>query len=121
MDFELFLVYFLTTVLLATPVLLLGLSRRHPWTRRLFAGVWLSACSYPIVFFVLPELIDRERYWKLYLLVAEVFAPVSECALFYAAFLAPKAAPPGAAPAPADGGKAAAPTGSRAATWQDFA
>src|SRR5438105_1401286 len=99
MDFERFLIYYLTTFLLETPVLLLGLSRRHPWQRRLFAGVWLNACTYPIVFFVLPELIDVGAQRPLYLIVAEIFAPVAECALFYAMFIAPLKQPPAAPPA----------------------
>lgn len=70
---------YLITIALETPVLLLGLSAMHPWKRRLFAGLWLTACSYPIVVVVLPELLETR--W-LYLLVAETFAPLSECLLF---------------------------------------
>ena len=77
---------YLFTVCVETPILLLGLSPRHSWGRRLFCGVWLNACSYPIVVLVLPMLIDigEQRGW--YLLIAETFAPVVECALFWAAF-----------------------------------
>jgi hypothetical protein len=121
MDFEGFLVYYLTTVLLETPVLLVGLSRRHPLLRRLFAGVWLNACSYPIVYIVLPAAFElaglsirpasEGGQRPLFLLVAEVFAPVAECALFYAAFWS--------------GGSQAArevpPSGGRFALWQDMA
>ncbi len=80
--------YYLLTVCIETPILLLGLSPRHSFGRRLFCGVWLNACSYPIVGLVLPLLIDinmeGQRNW--YLLIAETFAPVVECALFWAAF-----------------------------------
>jgi len=49
------------------------------------AGIWLTACTYPIVVLVLPLLlVDHSRAF--FLLVAEVFAPVAECALFWAAF-----------------------------------
>src|SRR5687767_7690885 len=72
-----------TTVLIEAPILWLGLSPRHPWTTRLAAGFWLTGCTYPIVILVLPLLIGP--YW-LYLLVAETFAPLAECLLFYAAF-----------------------------------
>ncbi len=76
--------YFLT-VLLETPLLLIGLSARHSFKRRLFAGLWLTACTYPIVILVLPHVLaDASR--AAYLLVAETFAPVAECALFWAAF-----------------------------------
>jgi hypothetical protein len=73
-------------VLLETPVLLVGLSARHPLRTRLAAGVWLTACTYPIVVLVLPYLLlpfGRVPY----LLVAETFAPVAECLLFLAAFV----------------------------------
>ena len=74
------------TVLIETPILLIGLSARHSLARRLFAGVWLNACSYPIVWLVLPTLIDANDSRAVYLAVAETFAPVSECALFWLAF-----------------------------------
>jgi hypothetical protein len=76
---------YLFTILIETPILLIGLSRRHSWQRKLFAGVWLSACTYPIVTLVLPLLFaDRSR--TTYLVVAETFAPVAECLLFWLAF-----------------------------------
>jgi hypothetical protein len=76
---------YLISIAIETPILLIGLSRRHGIARRLFAGVWLTACTYPIVVLVLPILFDSSENWK-YLLVAETFAPVAECALFAAAF-----------------------------------
>lgn len=70
---------YLISIAIETPVLLIGLSRRHSIARRLFAGVWLTACSYPVVVLVLPTLIpDRTPY----LWVAETLAPASEIALF---------------------------------------
>jgi hypothetical protein len=76
---------YLLTILIETPVLCVGLSRRHPLGRKLLAGVWLTACTYPIVTLVLPLLFAPDRRaW--YLLVAETFAPVGECALFWLAF-----------------------------------
>ena len=74
---------YLTTVAIETPVLLVGLSRIHPRKRRTVAGLWLTACTYPIVVLVLPLLISNV---VLYLLVAETFAPLAECLLFAAAF-----------------------------------
>ena len=71
------------TVLVEAPILLVGLSTRHPWRRRLFAGIWLTACTYPIVVVVLPQFF-ASRF--VYLAVAETFAPLAECALFWAAF-----------------------------------
>lgn len=75
------------TIAVETPILMLGLSPRHPMSRRIFAGIWLTACTYPVVVLVLPPLLlstpdDRLRY----LLVAETFAPAAECALFWLAF-----------------------------------
>ncbi len=76
---------YLVTVAIETPVLLFGLSTRHPPSRRLFAGLWLTACTYPVVVLVLPLLFgDAARVS--YLIVAETFAPLAECVLFYAAF-----------------------------------
>jgi hypothetical protein len=74
------------SVLIETPVLLAGLSRRHPYGRRLFAGLWLTACTYPIVVLVLPEFFPEPGQRALYLWVAETFAPAAECALFWAAW-----------------------------------
>lgn len=73
------------TILIETPILLIGLSPRHPWKTRVLAGVWLTACTYPIVTLVLPLLFTPEQR-VLYLLVAETFAPVAECILFWLAF-----------------------------------
>lgn len=77
---------YLLSIAVETPILLVGLSSHHSWPRRLFAGVWLTACTYPIVILVLPLCIDLERHRAMYLAVAETFAPVAECALFWAAF-----------------------------------
>ena len=38
---------YLLTILIETPILLVGLSKRHPIKRRLLAGLWLTACTYP--------------------------------------------------------------------------
>ena len=76
---------YLFTVALETPILWLLLSPRHPPRRRLFAGLWLTACTYPIVVLVLPTLFaDSSR--AVYLLAAETFAPAAECLLFWLAF-----------------------------------
>jgi hypothetical protein len=76
---------YLLSILIETPVLLIGLSKRHPINRRLFAGVWLTACTYPIVVLVLPlALANSSR--GIYLVVAETFAPVAECILFWLAY-----------------------------------
>lgn len=76
---------YLLTILIETPILCVGLSERHPLSRKLLAGVWLTACTYPIVTLVLPLLFSPERR-ALYLVVAETFAPVAECVLFWLAF-----------------------------------
>ena len=76
---------YLLTILIETPILCLGLSRRHPLGRKLLAGIWLTACTYPIVTLVLPLLFPPHQR-VLYLIAAETFAPVAECALFWLAF-----------------------------------
>jgi hypothetical protein len=73
------------TILIETPILLLSLSSRHSIKRKLSAGVWLTACTYPIVVLVMP-LIFSGFSRVTYLAVAETFAPVAECALFWAAY-----------------------------------
>ncbi|MEQ1605912.1 MAG: hypothetical protein ABL999_13695 [Pyrinomonadaceae bacterium] len=76
---------YLVTILIETPVLLIGLSPKVSIARRLRCGVWLTACTYPIVVLVLPAIFfDQSR--ALYLTVAEIFAPVGECFLFWVAF-----------------------------------
>lgn len=74
---------YLATVAVELPVLLIGLSPRHPVRDRVTAGLWLTACTYPIVVLVLPLLIED---YTAYLLVAETFAPLCECLLFYAMY-----------------------------------
>jgi hypothetical protein len=80
---------YLATVAIETPVLLVGLSRPHSWRRRVAAGIWLNACSYPIVTLAMPMLIGVGPRW-LYLTVAEIFAPVCECTMFALAFHTPE-------------------------------
>lgn len=81
------------SILLETPVLLAGLSPVHSWRRRIFAGIWLTACSYPVVVLVIPFLISPENSRTAYLLAAETFAPASECLLFWFAFDRPERRP----------------------------
>jgi len=77
--------YFLT-ISVETLVLLVGLSRRHPVLRRFAAGVWLTACTYPLLWLVLPLLIPPQSHSALYLTVGESLVPLAECALFWLAF-----------------------------------
>lgn len=76
---------YLFTIAIETPILFFGLSSHHSKRRRIAAGVWLTACTYPIVTLVLPLLFENYSR-SAYLAVAEVFAPVAECALFWLAF-----------------------------------
>lgn len=78
---------YLFTVAIEAPVLIMGLSKRLSLRERFFAGVWLTACTYPVVVLVLPVLFASSSR-SLYLLVAETFAPVAECALFWLVFRA---------------------------------
>ena len=76
---------YLVTIAIEVPILFFGLSAHHAKLRKIVAGVWLTACTYPIVTLVLPLLlVDGSRAF--YLLVAETFAPVAECILFWLAF-----------------------------------
>ena len=76
---------YLVTIAIETPILFFGLSAQHSKQRRIVAGIWLTACTYPIVTLVLPLLlVGHSRAF--FLLIAEVFAPVAECVLFWLAF-----------------------------------
>jgi hypothetical protein len=72
---------YLLTVLIETPVLLAALSPIHSFRRRLFAGLWLTACSYPMVVLAMSRLPYPWYPWA-----AEGCAPLLECLLFAAAF-----------------------------------
>jgi len=76
---------YLLTIAVETPILIAGLSSPHSLRRRFFAGFWLTACTYPIVILVLPLLLSNYSR-RTFLMVAEVFAPVVECLLFWLAF-----------------------------------
>ena len=76
---------YLTTILIETPVLVFGLSPKLSLRQKLLCGIWLTACTYPIVVLVLPAIfLDSSR--NLYLIVAETFAPLGECFFFRLAF-----------------------------------
>jgi hypothetical protein len=80
---------YLLTVLIETPILLIGLSSTHPISRRVIAGLWLTACTYPIVVLVLPLTVGPSLGYFGYLVIAESFAPLAECLLFRAAYPVP--------------------------------
>lgn len=76
------------TMMIETLVLVALLSRRHSLRVRVFAGVWLTLCTYPVVWLVLPPLFSADQY-RWYLLIAETFAPLAEVILFWLAFSSP--------------------------------
>ena len=76
---------YMVTILIETPILLLGLPRVLTRHQKLLCGVWLTACTYPIVVLVLPAIFFGMPRWQ-YLTVAEIFAPVAECFIFWLAF-----------------------------------
>ncbi|HEV7700628.1 MAG TPA: hypothetical protein VGO43_10410 [Pyrinomonadaceae bacterium] len=76
---------YLFTIAIETPVLLFVMSRKVSVRQRLWLGVWLTACTYPIVVLVMPAIFYGGSR-ALYLFVAETFAPVAECALFWLAY-----------------------------------
>lgn len=85
-DLWLFLPFgYLVTILIETPVLLIGLASKLSLRQKLLCGIWLTACTYPIVVLVLPTIFFGMPRWQ-YLAVAETFAPVAECAIFWFAF-----------------------------------
>ena len=76
---------YLLTILIETPILVLGLPSKLSLRQKLLCGIWLTACTYPIVVLVLPTIFFGMPRWQ-YLAVAETFAPVAECAIFWLAF-----------------------------------
>lgn len=76
---------YLLTILIETPILIVGLSRELSLRQKLICGVWLTACTYPIVVLVLPTVLYGFARWQ-YLAVAETFAPAAECFIFWIAF-----------------------------------
>ena len=76
---------YLLTILIETPILVLGLSGKLSLRQKLLCGVWLTACTYPVVVLVLPTLFFGFPRWQ-YLAVAETFAPLAECIIFWMAF-----------------------------------
>lgn len=69
------------TVSVELPVLYFGLTRRHSTRDRLIYAFMLTAFTYPIVILVMPVLLNP--FGRLaYLVVAEIFAPIGEVALF---------------------------------------
>ena len=76
---------YLFTIAVETPVLVFGLAPKVSLRQRLLCGVWLTACTYPIVVLVLPTIFFGQSR-TLYLAVAETFAPLGECLLFWLAF-----------------------------------
>lgn len=77
------------TIAIETAVLAVLLSPRHGRRVRLFAGIWLSACTLPVVWFVIPELLPPGTPAAARLVAAETFAPLAECGLFWWACIRP--------------------------------
>lgn len=80
----------LATMAIETAVLVAGLSHRHVLPVRVFAGIWLSACTLPIVWLVLPWFFSAPGSDGAYVVTAESFAVVAECCLFWVAFVRPQ-------------------------------
>lgn len=80
------IVGYLLGVTIETPVLLVTLSSVHSKRRKFLSGIWLTACTYPFVAVAIPYLIDPTAHGILYKAVAEIFAPLAECGLFWFAY-----------------------------------
>jgi hypothetical protein len=76
---------YLTTILIETAILIFLLTPKLSLKQKILCGIWLTACTYPIVVLVLPPLL-MEYSRALYLIVAETFAPAGECLFFWLAF-----------------------------------
>jgi hypothetical protein len=78
------------TIVIETAVLAVALSPRHGWRVRLFAGAWLSVCTLPVVWLALPDALPVTLNRTTVVVIAEVFAPLAECGLFWWAFIRPR-------------------------------
>lgn len=76
---------YLITVLIETTVLIFGLTAKLSLKQKILCGLWLTACTYPIVVLVLPMLFYGSSR-AAYLFVAESFAHFGECVIFWLAF-----------------------------------
>ena len=77
---------YLFTIAIESAVLWFALSRQHPAGRRLFAGVWLTACTFPVLWIALPAVMYPQSPRWLLVLVGEAFVFAAECVLFWFAF-----------------------------------
>jgi hypothetical protein len=77
---------YVATIAVETPLLCLWLSPRHSFTRKVLAGLWLTACSYPIVVLTIPRFISPSSSMVRYMITAETAAVLLEVVLFFAAF-----------------------------------
>lgn len=73
---------YLLTISIETPVLVLLLGKRYSLKEKLFAGVFLTGCSYPFVSVFFPMIWDPYTDYRTYVTVSEIFAPLSECIIF---------------------------------------
>jgi hypothetical protein len=110
---------YLLTIAVETPVLLVALSGRHSLGRRLFAGIWLTACTYPVFILSLSQLLTPATSHFLYVVIGEIFVALAECALFWGAFGRPTGGVPG--DAEHGGEKPGAATPAAGVTWRDYA
>ncbi len=76
---------YLFTVSIETPVLFAALQPKYSWKTKLAAGFALTACTYPFICFVFPAFMSPYDS-PYYLPVAETFAPLAECFIFWLAF-----------------------------------
>lgn len=76
-----FVVGYVATISVELPVLYFGLTGRHSTSDRFMFAFMLTAFTYPIVILVMPMLLNP--FGRLaYVVIAEVFAPLAEVALF---------------------------------------
>ncbi len=74
------------SILVETVVLITGLSLEHRMQHRLFAGVALTLCSYPVIALGLPMLMLLGQPRSTYLWVGETTAALIELLVFTLAF-----------------------------------
>jgi len=75
---------YLATVAIEAPLLVAFLPSRYSLRTRIGCGFWLTACTYPVVVLVMPNIANGPFSWSVTLLVTEIWVALTEVALLRA-------------------------------------
>ena len=75
---------YLATVAIEAPLLVAFLPSHYSLRTRIGCGFWLTACTYPVVVLVIPNIAYGPFTWPVALLVTEIWVALTEVALLRA-------------------------------------